>query len=129
MDFIVTKKSGANAVYNYLNDYDGGKTLLVTVKPYHRDRSKEQNALIHVWFNYISQQYSLTRGELYSPVAWKEYLKSTLLGIESFDVPRGTMTRTKRTRDLSVKEMTEFMEQMVWYCATEYNIMLTGLGD
>jgi len=129
IEFIVTQKSGAEAVYNYLANIDIPKTLLVTVKEYRRSRSKEQNALIHVWFTYISKQYYLTHGELYSPNVWKEYLKKMILGEEVIDVPHGTITRTKRTRDLNVGQMTEFMEHMVIYCATEFEIILSGLED
>jgi hypothetical protein len=128
MEFIVTAKSGAEAVYNYLTDTPITGTLSVIIKKYHRDRSKEQNKLLHVWFNYISRQYYLTHGSLYTPEAWKEYLKKLILGQESLEGPRETtIVRTRRTRDLSVKEMAEFMEQLVALCATEFNIQLTGL--
>lgn len=124
MDFIVTKKNGGDAVHAYIQDYPTDETLQVTVKPYKRNRSREQNALLHAWFNDISRQYHDTHGELFSSAVWKEYFKSILLGIESFDSPRGTLTRTRRTRDLKVGEMTAFMEQIQNHCAEEFNIIL-----
>ena len=130
MEFIVTAKGGAEAVYNYLTDLTITDTLSVVIKKYRRDRSKEQNKLLHVWFNYISRQYYLMHGKLYAPEVWKEYLKKLILGEESLEGPRGTtVVRTRRTRDLNVKEMAEFMERLVEYCVTEYDIQLTGLEE
>jgi len=121
-EFIVTQKSGIDAVYRYLVESD--VTLQVIIKPYKPDRSKQQNALLHAWFTEISKQYHLTHGCLYSPKVWKEYFKQTLLGEESIQGPRGLMVRTIRTRDLKVDEMSEFMERIMIHCADELGIVL-----
>jgi hypothetical protein len=125
--FIVTAKSGADAVYQYL--MTATDTLQVDIKPYDTKRSNAQNALLHVWMGDVSEQYYLSHGSLYSPIAWKEYFKKMFLGEETLEVPRGTIVRTRRSRDLKVKEMTKFMEQIQFYCATELEIILMGLEE
>lgn len=126
--FIVTQDNGADEVYRYLCTTPIPKTLEVVIKVFCRDRSKEQNALFHVWLSYISKQYYLTHGTHYSPKVWKEYFKRELLGEETLLGPKGRMVRTKRTRDLCVKDMSEFMERMTVMCAEEWDIILRG-GD
>ncbi len=127
IEFLVTKDSGAQVVYNYLLNAPIVKMLKVTIVEFKRDRSKEQNALFHMWCAQVSKNYYLTHGEHFSPTVWKEYFKRELLGEETLNAPRGTIIRIKRTRDLKVSEMSAFMERMVVMCAEEWNIILVGL--
>ncbi|MFV2057335.1 MAG: recombination protein NinB [Thiohalomonadales bacterium] len=129
IEFVVSQNSGAEAVYTYLTTTPITKPLQVVIKVFKRDRSKEQNALFHVWAAYISKQYYLTHGTHFAPKVWKEYFKKEFLGEETLEGPRGTMVRTRRTRDLSVPEMSEFMLRLTVYCLEEYNITLKGLED
>jgi hypothetical protein len=129
IEFIVREQQGIDAVYAHLLDVDPKKTYSVMIKEYKPDRSKAQNALSHVWYSQISRQYYKTHGTLWSPNVWKEYLKKMILGEEVIDGPGGPMIRTKRTRDLKVPEMTDYMEQVTIYCATEFEIILRGLKE
>lgn len=127
IELIVCEQKDIDAVRDYLSNTCEGKTLSVKISEYCHNRSKAQNALSHVWYSQISKKYYETHGELYSPNVWKEYLKKMILGEEAIEGPRGTVIRTIRTRDLKVKYMSEYMEQVVIYCATEFDIVLTGL--
>lgn len=129
VEFIVTQTSGAEAVYAHLTTVPIPETLVVIIKKHKPDRSKQQNALFHVWMVYVSKRYYLSHGLHYSPKVWKEYFKREMLGEETLDGPKGSMMRTRRTRDLSVYDMADFMLRLTVFCLEEYEIELKGLEE
>jgi hypothetical protein len=103
---------------------------VLTIKPYVKNRSLAQNRLLHLWINCIKDHWLESTGEIYSAEAWKEQLRQDFLGIESFGMPNGYIaTRTRRTRDLNVKEFTEFLEKIDAYAATELELVLPHPDD
>ena len=106
------------------------KPMQVTISEYRMTRSIAQNRLMHKWFNVISEHWLLTTGEAFSAVAWKEQLKRMFLGFDEIELPNGGFIHnTKQTRDCNTKELTEFLEKVEAWAATEINCQLPHPDD
>jgi len=100
------------------------------IKEYKKNRSKSQNALMHMWFTVIAKEYFLTQGKAYSPEVWKEFFKEQYLGQEVIEMPNGKLkVRNKRTRDLKVSEMAAFLSDIDMHAGSEFEIQLPRPED
>ncbi len=105
---------------------EAGHPLTITVEPYKRKRSVDQNARYWAMLNEISQQMpALMDGQWYSPEVWHEYCKRRFLGIETTMEFRGkAIPIPKSTRRLSVTEFMGYCDEIqAW--AHESGVMFT----
>lgn len=106
------------------------KPVIITIEEYVKNRSNDQNRLMHHWLNKIAEHYSLSTGESYSPKAWKELLKEKFLGFDMIDLPDGSVKAiTKHTADCSTSELNDFLEKIDHYAVDELGLMLPRPDD
>ena len=94
----------------------------VIIRPLKDNRSLRQNRTFHGWMNFVSQQIAETSGKFYPAKAWKEYFKDMFLGMEVIEVHGKQISRARKTSELDVKDMAEFMTLVDRYCVTEFHI-------
>ena len=100
------------------------RDMLIEIKTYQKNRSLEQNRLIHALFREMARAWDETRGEYYSPDAWKLLLKDKFIGSEPFALPdKSVRWELKSTADLNSKELSEFVEH-IYRFAVEHDIQL-----
>lgn len=104
-------------------------SMQVIIRPTKSKRSIAQNSLLHSWFREIADGYELSHGERHAPDIWKQYLKRLFLGQEAITVLGNKMVAMRQTSKLSVKEMTEFMEAVDRWAATELELQLSHPSD
>tara|TARA_B110000211_G_C13734163_1_gene401619 strand:+ start:242 stop:625 length:384 start_codon:yes stop_codon:yes gene_type:complete len=88
----------------------------VTIKPYKRNRSLEQNSLMWKWYSIIADDLGYTTEEIH-----EEFMRKLLIPI-TMQTPSG-MVEVYSTKKLKVKEMTAYLEG-IERTATEMGIAL-----
>lgn len=107
-----------------------GAPLGVTVAPYRRTRSSEQNALMWVWLDSIREQ-AWIGGRQYDAEVWHEHAKRLFLpernarGDEKWThLPSGDRLCTMSTTRLNTAEMSAYMEQLSAWATGELGVEL-----
>ena len=75
----------------------------VTIKPYKRNRSLEQNSLMWKWYSIIADDLGYTTEEIH-----EEFMRKLLIPI-TMQTPSG-LVEVYSTKKLKVKEMTAYLE-------------------
>ena len=88
----------------------------VTIKPYKRNRSLEQNSLMWKWYSIIADDLGYTTEEIH-----EEFMRKLLIPI-TMQTPSG-LVEVYSTKRLKVKEMTAYLEG-IERTATEMGIVL-----
>ena len=88
----------------------------VTIKPYKRNRSLEQNSLMWKWYSIIADDLGYTTEEIH-----EEFMRKLLIPI-TMQTPSG-IVEVYSTKKLKVKEMTAYLEG-IERTATEMGIAL-----
>ena len=88
----------------------------LTIKPYKKNRSLEQNALYWKWMMICADELGYTKEGMHQTFM-RELLKPIIV-----DTPSGDVMEYS-TRKLNVKEMSSYMEQ-VSFTAGEYGVKL-----
>jgi len=101
----------------------------VVVREHKTQRSKAQNRLLHMWMRFISRWYFETHGKLYAPDVWKVYFKRRFLGQELVECRGESWAETRHTSGLSVKEMSDFLNDIEYYCGSEWQLSLPRPND
>ena len=107
-----------------------GQPLGVTVAPYKRTRSQEQNALMWIWLDAVTKQAWLN-GQQYSDQTWHEHCKREFLpernakGDEKWQIlPNGNRTCIMSTTRLNAAEMSEYMTKLDAFFVSELGVTL-----
>lgn len=91
------------------------KPLQVTVGEYKRNRSVEQNKMLHRLLTHIVEN-AWVAGRQYDLETWKEHFRRTFIGCEEYTLPSGEIQqRGISTTTLDVKEFTEFLDRIQDY--------------
>jgi len=78
----------------------------VTVKPYKKNRSLEQNDMFHAWCGSIADKTGHTKEEI------KNILIETVFGTEEYINLQGDQrTRIRQTSSMTIGEMSELIER------------------
>lgn len=86
----------------------------VTIKPYKKSRTNNQNALYWKWLTIISEHTGYTQDELH------EGMKRNFIGEDiGSDIFGNTYIRAKSTTNLTTKEFTEYMDKVNIFAANE----------
>lgn len=126
---IKTNADKAKAIKS-IEDLVIEKPLQVSIAEYRMTRSIAQNRLMHQWFNVIADHWLKSTGESFSPAAFKELLKRKFLGFDLVDLPDGQkVAQTKRTRDCTTKELTDFLEKIEAWSVIEIECQLPHPDD
>jgi len=96
--------------------------LAVEIRTHKSRRNVDQNACLHGWCRHISMRWLEATGEQISPAAWKEFFKRQYLGEETITICGQSMDVTRRSRDLTVPEMRDFLEWIDHFAGSELEI-------
>ena len=133
MIYILRSKQITDNLIEQLNKIaygDGRFVYCVDIKKHREARTKSQNAMMHMWFTFMAKQHYLNGSGMFTAKAWKVMLKEKFLGEEVIELPDGRRrAETKHTADLSVKEMSEFLETIDHFVGAEHNIQLPHPHD
>jgi hypothetical protein len=127
--FILREVEHAQAMVAYVKANAGpasisGKPLVVTIDTYAAKRSNDQNRLLHVILNTISEQ-AVVDGKQYSMETWKEQIRRRFIGTEELELPDGSrIERGISTTALSVGEFANLIEAVSAWAQTELNVDL-----
>ena len=105
-----------NHALNTIKALDIATVYEVTIKPYKRNRSLEQNSLMWKWYSIIANDLGYTTEEIH-----EEFMRK-LLTPTIVKTPSG-MVEVYSTKKLKVKEMTAYLEG-IERTATEMGIAL-----
>lgn len=134
--FILREDQNAQSLWTFLRlnwrvMADSGKPLAIRVFEYRAKRSDEQNALMWVWLGQIAEQ-AYIGGRRFDADVWNQHCKEQLLPDETaagkrkwMNLPNGERRLILSTTDLNVAEMTEYMDKLGAYAATELGVALT----
>lgn len=137
-NFVIKSKEDIPTLIHHLYSLPADIPLSVDVKEYKVKRTIDQNALMHKWFDEISEWRIEegweppqvpkvgTTGKFYKPSElMKEFFKNKFLPTVEIDIAPGhSITRKVSTTDLDTGECSHFMQQIESYCA-ERGIILT----
>jgi len=113
---LISRDVMANCVdFIARQEYDG--TVEVDVKPYKKNRSTEQNALLWKWYGYIGNELGYSKDETHDILRYK------FLGIMTREVCGHQIEELPSTTKLKVGEMSEYMESISRFAA-EHGIRL-----
>lgn len=134
--FILSGDGPAQMLYAFLKQNrqqmaESGRPLAVRVFEHRAKRSDEQNALHWVWLQQIAEQAAVA-GRKFDADVWNQHMKEQLLPEETaagkrkwLELPSGERRLVLSTSDLNVAEMSEYMEKLSAYAATELGVALT----
>lgn len=124
MFFRITHPSDKRKVTDYIDKLPDGKPYTVDIKLKRNRRTVDQNRLYWLWLTCIMSETGEHKDRLH------EFFKQHILGMDehyAFDkyqvmVPRSTTT-------LDTKQMTDYLERVQRFAATELGIVLPNPGD
>lgn len=88
-------------------------------------RGLSQNALLWVWMEVISKEWADATDDHYTKEQWKEFFARKFLPVTG---PGGEIVGGS-TSALTQEQMTEFLNKIQSYAATEWGIALLGAED
>jgi hypothetical protein len=123
--------SMVNALAANWQVFAAGKTpLSVTVAPYRKTRTSEQNALMWVWLGMVARD-AWVAGRQFSDETWHEHAKREFLpernarGDEKWQwLPSGERICVMSTTRLNTAEMSAYMEALSAFFVTELGVNL-----
>lgn len=128
---IVKSEGFEPAVYNinetvdmWLRTCPNGEWVLKLEKP-KNTRSNSQNALLWVWMEVMSKEWAEATDDHYTKEQWKEFFARKFIPVTG---PDG-QTVGGSTSGLTPEQMTEFLNKIQAYAATEWGITLLGAED
>lgn len=99
---LIDEKRRSNCI-DEISKIDITKPIEVTIKPYKKNRTNSQNALMWMWLLDIAAHFGYTEDELH------EVLKVRFLGVERKTVGNIDLVQPISTTTLSTKQMAEYL--------------------
>lgn len=98
------------------------RPLAVVVSEPRAKRTQEQNDALHALIRQIAAE-AYVDGKQYSMTAWKEFFRDRFVSNDRIELPDGrTVMRHRSTTELSVGEMSELIDAIKSYAATELGL-------
>lgn len=123
MRFKIANEDDKQALKVYLDKLTEGKTYDVSIKMHRKKRTIDQNNLLFLWINCISQETGNDKDSLHNFFKQKfiGYRTQTIFGKQTFIGPT--------TKTLDTKQFTDYLEQIQAFAATELGIALPNPKD
>lgn len=123
MNFVLRNPAHRSVCIEQLCELDLSQPWEVTVKPYKKKRSVDQNARYWAILQAIAKQLPDETGKFYSVETWHRYMKQTFLGVDTVVVDGDAKLIEKPSRKLNVVEFNDYMTQVeVWAVEHDVNI-------
>lgn len=110
------------AAMEAINSLDSRKKWRVTIAPYVKNRTTDQNNLLWAWYTEISEHTGHTPEEIH------EYCKASFLVPKTITVGKDTL-EYRTTTKLTTTEMTDYMDKIRAWAHTELGMTLSVYGD
>lgn len=112
--FVLSTENAASALWGFLKGWkqaaDSGQPLEVTVRPYDKRRTSEQNRLLWAALTDISDQVEW-HGQRLSAQDWKEMFSASLKKQRAIPgIDGGFVILGASTSKMTIKEMSELIE-------------------
>ncbi len=115
--FLVKQDDGLKKVMHFLSNINLKKPWSVEIKPYVKNRSVEQNALMWKWHVLMADHFGLTKNkthhvimeELLAPIQWNY---------------EGKNYEVYSTKVMNTKQMTDFLKMYHIWAATDHGVNL-----
>jgi len=88
--------------------FDGKTAYALSVKPYRKPRSRNQNSLYWMWLSVLEKE----SGSGHTREDFHDYFKWKYLALEDIVICGESMTRTPSTVHLNTLEMTEYLNKI-----------------
>ncbi len=126
-EFILSPDAPAvrDNVVSFIRGLSDKRKWSVTVKRYVKKRTLSQNALMWVWVEQAAKVAGDADG-CSKEMMHKRFKRKFLTPIEVFEED-GEILAIYSTKGLSTREMSEYMEKITWYCATNLGLVLDAL--
>lgn len=123
MKFKVTKPQDKRAVMAYLDRLPEGKTYNVTIVRHRERRTVDQNSLLWLWVNCISDETGQDKDDLH------EYFKQKFLGFDTKTLWGVQVFKSVSTASLDTLQFTQYLERIRAFAAAELGIELPDPQD
>lgn len=123
MKFKVTKPQDKRAVMAYLDRLPEGKTYNVTIVRHRERRTMDQNRLLWLWVNCISDETGQDKDDLH------EYFKQKFLGVDTKTLWGVQVCKPVSTASLDTLQFTQYLERIRAFAAAELGIELPDPQD
>lgn len=100
----------------------------VIVRPYKSKRSLIQNNLMWKWIDLIRIHIADSTGKFYSGEEIHEWLKKRFLAIKVVEIAGEAHPCTATTTKLNTKEMSDYLDTINNFCASELGLFLPVPG-
>lgn len=107
----------------FIQRLSADKQWTVSIRPYRKKRTLDQNALIHGWFAIIARETGNDPGDV------KEALKTEFLPPRFVELNGKTVEVRRETSKLDTKELAEFANRIQAWAAQEFGIVLPTRDD
>lgn len=101
---------------------DPSKKWRVTIAPYVKNRTTDQNRLLWQWYTEISEHTGHTPEEIH------EYCKASFLSPKFIRIGKGGV-EYRTTTKLTTIEMTDYMDRIRFWAHTELGMTLSVYGE
>ena len=110
---------------DYIDGLDPNRKWKVEICEFRKKRSNEQNSYIHaVPLKIIGDHVGETLDDI------KEYLAGEFLGWEDYEVMGRKKSRPiKTTSQMNTKEMTDFIDFMIWFGSSTLNLRIPSPNE
>lgn len=122
-EIVIRGRTQRDYAIDLINKLSPDKIWAVTVSPYRKKRSLDQNALIHSWFAIIARETGNDPDDV------KEALKSMFLPPRYVEMEGKTVEVRRATSKLDTKDMAEFCSRVQAWAAQEFGIVLPTRDD
>ena len=91
----------------------------VIIKPFRKNRSLAQNRLYWMWLREIRDFLEAATGQHYSDEELHDFYRKRFLPTRVIEINGETDIARKSTRRLTVKQFSEYLERLEYYCLHE----------
>lgn len=123
MKFKISNKADKQAVLAYLDKLVEGKSYDVTIVRHKERRTVDQNRLLWLWLNCISDETGQDKNDLH------EYFKQKYLGFDTRTMFGVQVYKSVSTSSLDTKQFTQYLEHIQAFASTELGIELPNPED
>lgn len=124
MLFKILQPTDKRKVIDYVENLPEGKQYTAEIKVKRKQRSTDQNRLYWLWLTCIMAETGEHKGRLH------EFFKQYFLGMdEHWAFNRYQVMVPRSTATLDTKQMTDYLERVQQFAATELGILLPNPED
>lgn len=95
----------------------------ITIKKYVKNRTLQQNKLMWKWHGIMANEVGCTAKD------WHQEMMRQFLTAKFYTINGKTQERAKSTKDLNVREFSEFLQHIDRHCSSFHGVLLPCPSD